>query len=162
MSPKKSVLNEVVEIIDYEPIHQPAIKKLNYDWLKKYDLWEPIDDEYLDFPSQIAIDTGGFIMLARINLEIIGTVFFVPIEKSDSGEICKFCVSDVHQGKGIGELLLRKTIERARELGFNQMILYSNHKLLKALQLYQKVGFEFIEDESNHYETSDIKMKLQI
>lgn len=156
------LFNDNFEIIEYHDIHKADIKALNYSWLKKFDLWEPIDDEYLDNPKEIAIDSGGFILLASFNQQIIGTVFFVPTVKGKSGEVCKLCVSEQYQSRGIGELLLRKTIERARLEGFEQLILYSNHKLLKALQLYQKIGFEFIEDESNHYETSDIKMVLQI
>lgn len=158
----KVVVEDVCEIIEYEDIYQPEVKALNYSWLNKYDLWEPIDDEYLDYPRETAIDSGGFILLARANEKIIGTVFFVPIKDGKMGEVCKLCVSEELQGKGIGNMLLQRTIDRVKKNGFEHLILYSNHKLIKALRLYQKFGFEFIEDNTNHYETSDIKMALKL
>ncbi len=150
-----------IEIINYEDKYKLSVKELNYKWLKKYDLWEPIDDEYLNNPKERILDKGGSIFLARVDSEIIGTASIVTYGDT-AAEICKLCVSEKWQGQGIGLMLMKKCIEEGRNLGAKKIILYSNQKLESALKLYFKLGFKRIIDTDGKYKTSDIKMEMNL
>lgn len=150
-----------IEIINYEDKYKLRVKELNYKWLKKYDLWEPIDDEYLNNPKERILDKGGSIFLARVDSDIIGTASIVTYGDT-AAEICKLCVSEKWQGQGIGLMLMKKCIEEARNLGAKKIILYSNQKLESALKLYFKLGFKRVIDTDGKYKTSDIKMEMNL
>lgn len=150
-----------IEIINYEDKYKLRVKELNYKWLKKYDLWEPIDDEYLNNPKERILDKGGSIFLARVDSEIIGTASIVTYGDT-AAEICKLCVSEKWQGQGIGLMLMKKCIEEGRNLGAKKIILYSNQRLESALKLYFKLGFKRIIDTDGKYKTSDIKMEMNL
>ena len=63
------------------------------------------------------------------------------------------------QGLGIGKKLIDHCLFFAKENKIEKLILYSNRKLLTALHLYRKFGFEEIELETGNYERADIKME---
>lgn len=149
------------QIIQYQEEHKLKVKELNHEWLEKYDLLEPLDDEYLDHPKEKILDRGGFILLAKVKDDIVGTAFFVPIDEG-TGEICKLCVGEKWQNDGIGKALMMKCIEDAKKMNIYTIILYSNHKLVRALKMYEKMGFKLIEDDNEKYEESDIKMILKL
>mgnify|MGYP000657062885 CR=1 FL=1 len=50
-----------VFIVDFEERHLNDFKKLGYEWLLKYDLLEPVDEEMLNNPKEKIIDEGGFV-----------------------------------------------------------------------------------------------------
>lgn len=150
-----------IEIINYEDKYKVRVKELNHEWLRKYDLWEPIDDEYLDHPKEKILNKGGSIFLAKAKSDIIGTASIVPYGDT-AAEICKLCVSEKWQGQGIGLALMKKCIEEARNLGMKKVLLYSNQKLENALKLYFKLGFKQIVDTDGKYETSDVKMEMNL
>ena len=52
-------------------------KALNIEWLKKYFEVEPIDERVLSNPRSEILDSGGFIFMAEINDEVIGTFAFI-------------------------------------------------------------------------------------
>jgi ribosomal protein S18 acetylase RimI-like enzyme len=53
-------------------------------------------------------------------------------------------VTEHAQAKGIGEALVRACIERARELGAQQLDLMTNSKLERAGRLYRRLGFRLV------------------
>jgi putative acetyltransferase len=48
------------------------------------------------------------------------------------------------RGKGIGRLLLEKTIETAQELGYLQIYLESIPEFSTAVSIYEKQGFQYL------------------
>lgn len=145
-------------IVEFEDRHFEEFKKLGYEWLLKYNLLEPVDEEMLNNLKAKITDKGGFVYIAEIDNECAGTVSLGKLENGDF-EILKLAVSDVHQGKRIGSLLVEKCFEKAREEGAKKLILYSNHKLDAALHLYKKYGFVELKCDENKYEEADIKME---
>jgi hypothetical protein len=53
-------------------------------------------------------------------------------------------------------------LEIAHHKRIKKLILYSNRKLVSAIQLYLKFGFVEVELESGIYERADIKMECNI
>jgi putative acetyltransferase len=60
-------------------------------------------------------------------------------------ELVKFYLSASLRGKGIGRQLMEKTFDSAKEIGYKQLYLESLPELNRAISLYEKAGFKFIE-----------------
>ena len=151
-------LENTLEIIPFTTDLKDYIKILNFEWLNKYFKVEPKDQLVLSNPQGEIIDKGGFIFYARYNGEIIGTVSLLKIDDS-TFELSKMAITSKIQGLGIGKKLIDHCLSFAKENKIEKLILYSNKKLLTALHLYRKFGFEEIELETGNYERADIKME---
>jgi putative acetyltransferase len=79
--------------------------------------------------------------------EIIGGcgIFPTPALPEGCAELVKFYLSAGYRGKGIGRMLMEKSIESAREIGFRQIYLESMPELGKAISIYHKAGFRSID-----------------
>ncbi len=150
----------MAEIIGYEEKYKQAIKDLNYEWLEKYFSVEPNDVKSLSDPQGEIIDKGGLIFYAVENENIAGTASLLKIDEKVY-ELGKMAVTEKLQGKKIGNQLLQFCINKAKEIGAEKLILYSNAKLFPAISLYRKYGFtEDPLEENSVYKRSNIKMEL--
>ncbi len=79
--------------------------------------------------------------------EILGTYIIKPnqIDLGNHVANCSYMVSPKHQGKGIGKLLCKHSIDFAKEKGFISiifnMVVSTN---VNAIKLWQKFGFKII------------------
>jgi putative acetyltransferase len=149
----------MVEIISYSKVWHDAFRKLNLEWLDKYNLREEADMVVLNDPQGMILDKGGVIYLAKAGGEIVGTAALIP-EGHNVYELAKMSVTEQWQGRGISKLLLEACLLKANELGALKIELFSNHQLKSALKLYEKYGFVYIEIDDSPFETADIKMEL--
>ena len=151
-------MESTIKIISYLPEHQPWFEKLNRTWIEKYFWMEPVDFEVLNKPDEHIIDKGGFIFMAHCDNEVAGTVALKFVEQGIY-EFTKMAVDVKFQGLKIGKLLAEVAIEKAKEKKAHKIILYSNTKLIPAIALYRKLGFNEIPLDGP-YKRSDIKMEL--
>lgn len=151
----------MIEIIPYEHKYQPEFKRLNLEWLDKYNLTESHDLEILNDPEGTVIARGGCIFLAKEGEEIIGTAGLWKESKKEY-ELVKMTVDPAYRGKGIGKLLLERCLSAAKELGAEKIILYSNSQLKTALGLYEKYGFRHVPVIDAPFVTADVKMELSL
>lgn len=81
--------------------------------------------------------------IAEENGTILGGCGIFPTKGLPDGcaELVKFYVSADARGKGIGNLLMQKSIDSAKELGFTQLYLESFQELSKAVSMYIRSGF---------------------
>ncbi len=149
-----------IEILAYQPEHQPWFERLNRHWIEKYFWMEPIDFDVLQHPEVHIIGHGGSIIMASYANEIAGTV---ALKYAAPGvyEFTKMAVDDKFQGLKIGKALAYAAIEKAKKLGALKIILYSNRKLETAIALYRKIGFIEVPVDAI-YKRSDIKMELSL
>lgn len=150
-----------VQIIPYSPELKEAIKTLNFEWLKKYFRVEPKDELVLSDPQGEFIDKGGLIFYVQHKDKIIGTASLIKMDEN-TYELSKMAVTDGVQGLGIGNKLMEHCLKVAKEKGIHKIILYSNRKLLPAIYLYKKYGFQEVSLEAGVYERADIKMERLI
>ncbi len=150
----------MVNIQNYHPEHQPVFERLNRDWIEKYFLMEPIDREVLGNPEEHIIQPGGFIFMADYKNEIVGTVALKFVE-TGVYEFTKMAVDEKFQGLKIGKQLAEAAIEKAKQKQAHKIILYSNTKLITAIALYRKLGFQEIPVDGP-YKRSNIKMELTL
>lgn len=148
-----------VEIIEYEDKYHQRFKELSYEWLIKYDLLEPEDEIILKNPRSQVLDQGGRIFLAKYKDEIVGTSSIIKVDES-TFELAKLGVTECYQGIGIARKLVEKCLLAAKEQSAQKLVLYTNHKLLAAANLYKQFGFVEVDITDNKYVEADTKMKL--
>ena len=111
-------------------------------------------------PEQKILEAGGEIFLAVLESQAVGVVALKRVDEAIF-EFTKMAVDETRQGKGIGEKLAIVAIAKAREKNATKIILYSNTKLVAAINLYRKLGFVEV-DLDGPYKRSDIKMELTL
>ena len=89
----------------------------------------------------------SFLWVAEADEIIVGCCGIFPTENlsKDCTELVKFYISNEGRGKGIGRLLLEKTITKAKELGYSQIYLESIPAFSTAVSIYEKQGFVYLE-----------------
>ncbi|HXG45410.1 MAG TPA: GNAT family N-acetyltransferase [Gemmatimonadales bacterium] len=148
-------------IVDYEPRHRDAFRDLNLAWITRHFVVEPADLEVFDDPEGAILEPGGCILLAEEEGEIVGTCALIKLHDG-AFELAKMAVAPSAQGRGIGLLLGRTAVARARELGARRLELCSNRVLEPALRLYRKLGFVEAPLGTSEYRRADIRMVLEL
>ncbi len=153
-----------VEMVNYCPSTTPALgshfKRLNFEWLEKYFVVEPVDEEVLSNPNRI-IEEGGAILFATIGDEVVGTC---ALQLEDGRcELIKMAVTEGHRGKKIGAKLLEAALAKAVEMKFESIFLVTNSTLTPAINLYRKFGFRVVSAEKTaKYERGDLVMEREL
>lgn len=151
-----------VSIVKHQDDYSHYFKSLNVEWLEKYFVVEPYDNEVLSNPDKYILQPGGEILYALVNNEVVGTVALIK-RGDDLFELSKMAVTEKYKGLRIGQKLMYACIHLAGEIGCNRLFLDSNRKLQPALTLYDKVGFKEIPTpKDTPYERCNIRMGLMI
>jgi putative acetyltransferase len=87
---------------------------------------------------------GSILWVAKINNEIIGCCGVFPTNglPVNCAELVKFYLSQDVRGKGIGKKLMQKSIQSAKDFKYTQLYLESLPQFSKAVSIYEKQGFE--------------------
>jgi ribosomal protein S18 acetylase RimI-like enzyme len=149
----------MIEIIEYENKYQPDFKRLNLEWLDKYNLTESHDLEILDEPQGSVLARGGCIFLALDGEKVIGTAGLWK-ENEKEYELIKMAVDTEYRGQGISKILLDRCLQEAKDRNATKVFLFSNSQLKTALKLYEKYGFSYVDVTDAPFLTADVKMEL--
>src|SRR6266404_6357543 len=122
---------------------------------------EAIDEFVLTNPEEAILKPGGAILMALYNGTVAGTVALRKVNDSIY-EFTKMAVEERFQRKGIAEALSYACFKKAKELGADEVILYSNSILKPAINLYEKLGFKHVPVGTGEYKRSDVKMTIAI
>lgn len=160
---KKIRESSTIEVLDYLPEHHTAFQELNEGWITKYFKLEDSDRKALNNPKGYILDSGGKILIAVQNEVVLGVCALLKMQdKKYDYELAKMAVSPEAQGKGIGYLLGKSIIEKARLLKASNLYLESNTILKPAISLYEKLGFKKIVGHYTPYERCNIQMELKL
>ena len=160
---KKARESHDIQIVSYTPSFQAIFKSLNENWITAHWRLEAHDLEYLDYPQQNIIDKGGYIFVATYKNEPVGVCALCKMDDLIFDyELAKLAVSPKAQGKGIGILLCKAAVNKAKELGAKKLFLESNTLLRPAIHIYKKIGFKELSEYHPAYERGDIQMELTI
>ena len=99
--------------------------------------------------------------MAEYDGQLVGTCALIP-EGHGVFELAKMAVAPSAQGLGIGWALGQAALAKARQLGARRVELLSNSRLLPALALYRKLGFQDLPVPSSPYQRTDVKMGLDL
>ncbi len=151
-----------MKIIEFESRYAKDFARLNYEWIEEYFSVEAHDREMLDAPEEYIINRGGQIFFAEIDDKIVGTVALIAVG-DDSFELAKMAVDKNYRGFRIGEALMSACVEFSAKKGIKKIFLLSHTKLVPAINLYRKFGFEEIPLDSDiPYQRPDIQMELRL
>lgn len=103
------------------------------------------DADLADFAAHYFARGGDFVVLTDAADAIVGTCGLFPVD-TPSGtprtvELRKMYLAPALRGRGQGRRLLEWALARAREQGFQRVVLETSTKLQAAIALYERHGF---------------------
>ena len=132
---------------------------------EELDINELYSHSKIDQESFLA-DTGR-LLLAKEN-EVIGGMACLKKIRKSTCEIKRMYVQPAFRGKRIGEQLLFRLVEEAKEIGYSKVLLDSDPYMSKAHTIYRAMGFVETEPyaeaemEGNDYSRHMIYMELNL
>lgn len=136
-----------VEIREIRPEEADALGELT---VRVYESIDATDDEYTPQLRDVAgrMETCD-VLVAVEDGAVVGGVAYVPgpgpwsdRAEPDEAEFRMLVVDPAHQGKGIGDALVRACIERATAAGKARLVLLSEDHMTTAHRIYRRLGFE--------------------
>jgi ribosomal protein S18 acetylase RimI-like enzyme len=158
---KKRRETRQIRIVDYEPSHRADFRRLNEGWITQYFAIEDADRKALESPQTYILQRGGHIRVALADDSVVGVCALIKMDEQ-SFELAKMAVAQEARGQGIGWLLGRAALDRARAAGARRVYLESNTRLKPALALYRKLGFRKVIGPASPYARSNIQMELRL
>ncbi len=85
--------------------------------------------------------------IAESHGKIVGGAGIYPTKGLPDGvcELVKMYLSKEARGLGLGRMLIEKCIDSAKQLGYTKIYLESMPELKKALSVYEKFGFTYLD-----------------
>ena len=120
------------------------VRELVFGVLAEYGLTpdpETTDADLQDIEANYLQRGGLFEVIEDGHGNLLGSFGLYPIDKTTC-ELRKMYFIPSARGLGLGKFVLQRTIARARELGFKQIVLETSSKLIAANRLYTKFGFK--------------------
>jgi len=151
-----------LRIINYDPAYRKDFIELNEHWVRKHFEMENTDRRLLHDLERTILEPGGDIVFVLRGDECVGACALVN-EGGDLFELVKMAVRESERGRGLGNILMEATLDRARELGATRVYLRSNTKLEAAINLYRKYGFTTVRlGPHEDYARADIEMAIDL
>jgi DNA-binding MarR family transcriptional regulator/GNAT superfamily N-acetyltransferase len=88
--------------------------------------------------------------IAEIGGRIAGSIFLMKGDDPVTAKLRLLYVEPFARGHGLGRTLARACIERAKELGYTALTLWTNDILTAARRIYQAEGFQLQREEAHH------------
>ncbi len=85
--------------------------------------------------------------VAELNGKVIGGAGIFPTDNLPEGycELVKMYLSKEARGLGLGRMMIAQCLEAAKEMGFTNVYLETMPELSKAVSVYEKFGFEYLQ-----------------
>ena len=113
---------------------------LNQELNKRYGAIQSEYDQYNIFDDPVEV------VLAEFNAEVVGCGAFRKMDNTNWAEIKRMFVKPEFRGKGISKAIVKALEEWTSELKFEACVLETGKRLHEALNLYQKLGYQQIEN----------------
>jgi len=114
--------------------------------------------EQLNWFNSLEIRDNYQIWGIELNKNPIGACGLKNITKNDA-EYWGYIGEKSYWGKGLGKIILSKTLQKAKELDVESIWLKVNKSNIRAINLYKKAGFKFINESDN---ISEFIMKIHL
>ena len=135
------------EYADY--LKQELVEFADLPWLIQY--YEEFEEETANLPTGYEPPLG-FILLAQYKNELAGCVALGKLNESEC-EMKRLFVRKEYRRNGIGRALCEALIEKAKEIGFTKMLLYTAlknpRKLYNSLRFIETNSYKYVPEELN-------------
>lgn len=104
-------------------------------------------DESTDHLFELFRQPGSAYFIAEWQGQVVGGAGIYPTEGLPAGccELVKMYLTPAARGTGLGRTLISLCLETARDLGFRQVYLETMPELRKAVTVYEKFGFRYLD-----------------
>lgn len=132
-----------------QPEDNPAIASIIRNALTEFGANKPgtvFYDESTDHLFELFQTENSFYFIATIDQKVVGGCGIFPTEGLPpyTAELVKMYIDPAYRQIGLGRLLIEKSLEKAATLGFQQVYLETMPELKKAVSVYEKFGFEYL------------------
>ena len=144
-----------ITITPFRAENQAEVKSLILAGLAEH--WGALDpSKNPDLDDIAATYAGATFLLAWLQGRIVGTGALVP--KTDSvAQIVRMSVAADMRRRGIGRLILRQLVERAKSAGYRQIVLETTATWHEVIAFYTRCGFRI-----THYHNEDAYFALDL
>ena len=103
-------------------------------------------DSTTDHLYEMFQEPGSAYFVAEQNGQVLGGAGIYPSEglPPQTCELVKMYLLSEARGKGLGKLLIAKSIDFARRFGYTQVYIETMPELRKAVSIYEKFGFDYL------------------
>ncbi len=130
------------EIKDKEAVYNLHVKAMKHagTFAEAPDLRTAWDKDFQNI-EEVYINNKGEFFVVTIDGKLIGMGALRKVDET-TAEVKRMRVEPSLQGQGIGKMILDKLIERAKEFGYNKLVLDVAEKQAGARHLYETRGFK--------------------
>lgn len=132
----------------------------NDESFKEYLDIQNYDEEINDLEKKYGTPDGRLYLL-YYDKELAGCIGLRKID-DENCEMKRLYIRQKFRGKNLGNILVKKIITEARDIGYSYMLLDTLPFLKSAIRLYEKYGFYKIERYNNNPMDNSIYMKLNL
>jgi putative acetyltransferase len=104
---------------------------------------------------------AGRLLLATTGGEPAGTIALRPMG-AQSCEAKRLYVRPAFRGRGIASILLRRVVQEAHSIGYQDLYGDTLSSMEQALQMYERYGFERVEPYTDHPTPNAIYLRLRL
>ncbi len=136
-------MNSEFTIRRYQEIDLESIWELHISGLvqtQSYIADPKLDADLNDIKNHYLKNNGEFLVVIYDN-KIVGMGALRKID-NNTAELKRMRVKLDYQGQGVGTLILKSLIEKAKNLGYKKLVLDTSSKQESAQNLYKKFGFK--------------------
>jgi len=122
------------------------------------------EDKSLDELSEVYNNPRAIYFVIVIGGKVVGGAGISQLENTTENicELQKMYLSLDSRGKGLGAKMIKKCIEKAKELGYKKCYLETLPYMKSAVKLYEKTGFKTLDKplgETGHYSCTEWMIK---
>jgi DNA-binding MarR family transcriptional regulator/GNAT superfamily N-acetyltransferase len=88
--------------------------------------------------------------IADIDGRMVGSIFLVHGDAPEVGKLRLLYVEPDARGAGVGKMLVAACVDRARQVGYERLDLWTNSILSAARSIYQRAGFVLVDEAPHH------------
>lgn len=143
-------MNFIIEQVQPQEISDTELSKLLNDVYVQDGYCTPEEAITIFDPSAVKQRGHLFSAIHTENNELAGFVILVPFNspaskmaKENECEMHLLGVSQIYRKKGLGDQLIKSTLDFAKENNFKKMILWTQEPMKSAQALYERNGFEY-------------------